>query len=421
MEPASTHPGPRARMPCLSGQYPEQVSQKTKPQLFRIPEVTFFEESASHIVRGSQFFVFTTAKIRARLVPVIYDSERKKFHFVRASSLQHGGNTAGAHPGNRVCPGGVAHFLPLLLSSSFIFAVSTTAVAQLHPASPASPLPDAPLPVIKHENSKSGACRVIPKSESSGIALSETGAGFIAALAAFPPPPAQPQIPAVTSAGTILAPRELPPCPPMPLINFYQRFINGPEVKPLTPKEKARLAVKNVLDPFNAVTILANAAISVGSDSHSDYGPGLHGFAKVVGVSYSEDMTGEFFGTFLIPSIVHQDPHYHRMPRATIKRRIFHAVTQVLWTQGDDGKGMLNYSNIVGFPIDLEIANLYVPGEKTNLPSTARRYAFGLALAPTDNFITEFLPDLARRIHVRVVLVQQIINQVAHTEPAGTL
>jgi hypothetical protein len=304
-----------------------------------------------------------------------------------------------------------------LLASFLIPAISL--VSAQHPVSPASPLPDAPLPVIKHENSKSGPCRVIPKSESAGIALSETGTGFIAGIAAFPPPPPapQPQTPAVTSTGTILAPFELPPCPPMPLINFYQRFINGPEVKPLTPKEKARLAVKNVLDPFNAVTILGNAAISVGSDSHSDYGPGLHGFAKVVGVSYSEDMTGEFVGTFLIPSIVHQDPHYHRMPHAPIKRRIFHAVAQVLWTQGDNGKGMVNYANLVGFPIDLEIANLYVPGERTNLPSTARRYAFGLALAPTDNFITEFLPDLARRIHVRVVLVQQIINQVAHTEP----
>jgi hypothetical protein len=211
----------------------------------------------------------------------------------------------------------------------------------------------------------------------------------------------------------------MPPCLPEPIVNFFQRFINGPEVKPLTPKEKARLAAKNLLDPFNAVTILANAAIAVGSDSHSDYGPGMHGFAKVVGVSYSEDMTGEFFGTFLIPSIVHQDPHYHRMPKGTIPRRILHAVTQVGWTQGDNGKGMLNYADIVGFPIDIEIANLYVPGEKTNLPSSAKRYAFGMALAPTDNFITEFLPDLARRIHVRIVLVQEIINQVARTEPGG--
>lgn len=298
-------------------------------------------------------------------------------------------------------------------------------------ASPAAPVPDAPLPIIKHENSKSGPCRVIPKSESAGIALTETGSGLIAALASFPPiePGSQPAAtgkpattgkPAATGKpATPVSPRELPPCLPPPIINFYQRFINGPEVKPLTPKEKAWLAAKNLLDPFNAVTIMGNAAVVVGSNSHSPYGPGMHGFAEVVGVSYSEDLTGEFFGTFLIPSIAHQDPHYHRMPHATIKRRILHAVTQVGWTQGDNGKGMPNYANIVGFPIDAEIANLYVPGEKTNLPSTTARVATGWALAPTDNFITEFLPDLAKRVHVRIVLVQEIINQVARTEPAG--
>lgn len=210
------------------------------------------------------------------------------------------------------------------------------------------------------------------------------------------------------------------PCPIyVPFINWYARFLDGPKVKPLTPKEKAWLAIRNVGDPFNAVTILGQSAISVAADSHSPYGPGMPGFARNVGVSYTEDITAEFFGTFLIPSVMHQDPHYHRMPQASIKHRIFHCILQVAWTQGDNGRGMLNYSDLVGFAIDDEIANLYVPGRETNLPASAARYSIGLATAPTDNFITEFLPDLARRIHVRVVLVQRIIDQVAKTNGAG--
>lgn len=310
-------------------------------------------------------------------------------------------------------------FVKVFVPCSLLLGVMPFVRGQAEPVNPATPLPKAPLPIIKRAQSMFGPCHVVVKSEVAGKALTATGASFLAAAAGFSPNEVAGQ--ALASGKPIEPGQELPPCSPIPLINFYQRFINGPEVKPLTPREKVRLAVKNVLDPFNAVTILANAAISVGSDSHSDYGPGIHGFAKVVGVSYSEDMTGEFFGTFLIPSLTHQDPHYHRMPNSTIPRRILHAITQVGWTQGDNGKGMVNYADIVGLPIDLEIANLYVPGERTNLPSTAIRYATGLALAPTDNFITEFLPDLARRIHVRIVLVQEIINQVAHTEPGGTL
>ena len=79
-------------------------------------------------------------------------------------------------------------------------------------------------------------------------------------------------------------------------------------------------------------------------------------------------MTGEFFGTFLIPSIFHQDPHYHRMPHAPIPRRILNAIVQVGWTQSDNGKGMPNYANLIGSPIDAEIANLYVPGMKPTCP-----------------------------------------------------
>lgn len=210
-----------------------------------------------------------------------------------------------------------------------------------------------------------------------------------------------------------------PPCVP-PIINWYMRFENGPQVKPLTPTEKGWLATKNLIDPFNVITILGEAGISVAADSHSPYGPGMPGWGRNVGVSFTEDLTGEFFGTFLIPSIVHQDPHYHRMPHASYKRRIFHAIDQVIWTQGDNGRGMLNYANLVGFGIDDEIANLYVPGRETNAAASAQRYAIGLATAPIDNFITEFLPDVAKHIHVQIVIVQRIINQVASKDSGGT-
>jgi hypothetical protein len=219
-------------------------------------------------------------------------------------------------------------------------------------------------------------------------------------------PTAQPGAPAVL-------------CPPQPSKNWFERFLTGPEVKPLTPKEKARLAVRNVIDPFNALTILGTSAIAVGADADSPYGPGMKGLGRNVGVSYTQDMTGEFFGTFLIPSIVHQDPHYHRMPNASIPRRVEHAIVQVVWTQGDNGREMVNYGSIVGFAIDEEIGDIYVPGQQRNLPATAERYATGLATAPIDNFVTEFLPDVARRIHVRVVLFQRIINQVARRETAA--
>lgn len=295
----------------------------------------------------------------------------------------------------------LAVFLPVILLVSSPEATVQAAV----PASQSTPLPEAPQAQPQRPP--------VPTPSLGPCELRDAGAAVASAAA----------IRALDAAGVAQpAPPTIKPaaCPPyIPVINWYARFLNGPQVKPLTPKEKAWLAIRNLGDPSNFVTIAGNSAIYIGSDSHTPYGPGLPGFFSNIGVSYSEDATGEFFGTFLIPSVVHQDPHYHRMPHATIPRRFLHTITQIAWTQGDNGRNMINYADLVGFAIDDEIANLYVPGEQTDLPASASRYGIGLATAPVDNLITEFLPDVASHIHVRIVLVQHIIDQVAKTGGAG--
>jgi hypothetical protein len=310
----------------------------------------------------------------------------------------------------RCQPRGVRAILSNAAASvSLATLVCLARVSGAQPSDPVpAPLPDAPQAKAAAPLPEAGACQI----RNAGGAAAAEGAARAIAIAGF------------GDIGAQLSAHPAPvtvPCPIyVPIVNWYARFLDGPKVKPLTPKEKAWLAVRNVVDPFNAITILGISGITIASDSHSPYGPGMHGFARSVGVSYSQDITGEFFGTFLIPSLVHQDPHYHREPGASIRHRILHCVAQVVWTQGDNGKGMINFSDLVGFAIEDEVSNLYVPGRATNLPSSAARYGIGLATAPTDNAITEFLPDIARHIHVQVVLVQRIIDQVAKTENGGT-
>ncbi|MFY9852867.1 MAG: hypothetical protein WAK26_03195 [Terracidiphilus sp.] len=289
--------------------------------------------------------------------------------------------------------------LLLLVAQLLLVPISASAgqAESPQPPPPNAPVPQPPAHVKPPTPGPCQASRSSSETAQAAVLGAVFGAGN-AAAGVNPQPGAQPA----------------EPCPPLtPFINWYARFIDGPKVKPMTPKEKAWLAVRDVADPFNTVTVLGTSAFTVGFDSHSAYGPGFNGFKRAVGVSYTEDMTAEFVGTFLIDSIMRQDPHYHRMPHSPIKRRIAHAIYTVVWTQGDNGRGMLNYSSLVGGAIEDEIGNLYVPGRETDLPASAERYGIGMATAPIDNFVTEFVPDVARRIHVRVVLIQRIINQVA--------
>jgi hypothetical protein len=199
----------------------------------------------------------------------------------------------------------------------------------------------------------------------------------------------------------------------------FDEYLQNNAIHIYTPRELAGIAWRGVADPFNLITIGATSAYSVATDSHSPYGPGMRGFAKLSGVALTQDMTGAFFGTFLIPSIDHQDPHYHRMPNASLVRRIAHCLYQPFWTDSDTGEGMVNYSTVVGSIADEAVDIAYVPYQQLGWGPSAERIATGWATDPIGNFVTEFVPDVARHINLNIVFVQRIVNRVAIEEGAG--
>jgi len=209
---------------------------------------------------------------------------------------------------------------------------------------------------------------------------------------------------------------------PVPCIveNPLRIVVNSEERQPLTSRQKGILAMRAVTDPFNLLVIVAEAGVGVGANSHSAYGPGLKGFGRLTGYQLLQDSQGEFFGTYFIPSLIHEDPRYRRMQNASVKRRIFHALARTVVAEHDNGRPMLNYATLLTYPISAELSNLYVPGVQGNGPDTVRRIAIGFATDPASNLIAEFLPDFARRIHVRSVFIQQIVNNMA-LNPVGTV
>ncbi len=200
---------------------------------------------------------------------------------------------------------------------------------------------------------------------------------------------------------------------------LFAEYLRHNAIHIYTPAELARLAAHSVADPFNLLTIAGTSAYSVAIDAHSPYGPGMTGWAKFSGVSLTQDMTGEFFGTFLIPSIDHEYPHYIRMPNAPLVRRIAHCIYQPFWTVSDMGQGMPNYSNVVGGIADEAVNIMYVPYQQVGWGPSAERIATAWATDPIGNFITEFVPDLARHVNFNIVFVQRIIDRVAVEEGGG--
>ena len=245
---------------------------------------------------------------------------------------------------------------------------------------------------------------------------------------------AQTAKPAPTQIATPAA--SLPPCPKkakkgrvpiifMPLTqpscaDPLQFIVDTGHVPPLSVKQKGILATRDVTDPFNLMTIGFFSAVSIAADAHTVYGPGFAGWGRESGYSLGEDIQSEFTGTFVIPSLTHEDPRYHRMPGASVSRRIKHALIHTLVSQHDDGSLMPNYATLINYPLSAEISNLYVPNVGTNVVSTTRRILAGYATDPIGPLLAEFLPDFAKRVHIHVIFAQQILNHMAPGSGEGS-
>jgi hypothetical protein len=261
------------------------------------------------------------------------------------------------------------------------------------PSSPSTELPDAPDPAQAQQEDVVAVAEASFKATGDGA----HSCGVFSAMKVVYVDPSRYDVPK--------------PC--TELIYPYQRFLTSNIVIPMTWQQKGYLALHDLADPVNFGTILGISAITVGADSHSAYGPGLKGFGKSVGVSYLQDATGQFFGAFAIPVVAHQDPRYFRMPHAPFTKRLVYSISRTVVSRSDSGKSMPNYATLLNYPIGAELANLYVPGIHPDGPSTVKRIFTGYALDPVNSLINEFLPDVASHVHVRIIVVQRILNNVA--------
>jgi hypothetical protein len=238
-----------------------------------------------------------------------------------------------------------------------------------------------------------------------------------------PPPKPIPPCDTINQVNVFLKPAERPVVgekrgQPCIQTDPVQPIVSAKNLPALTWQQKGQLAGRDIIDPFNLFTIAAYSGIVIGINSHTAYGPGLKGTGMLTGYSLLEDAQGEFFGTFAIPSLVHEDPRYYRMPGRPIGKRILHALSHTVVTRHDDGSPMPNYATLLTYPISAELSNLYVPGVADSGPSTGKRIALGLATDPAGALVAEFLPDIAKRIHIRIIFVQQILQQVVDGAPS---
>jgi hypothetical protein len=128
-----------------------------------------------------------------------------------------------------------------------------------------------------------------------------------------------------------------------------------------------------------------------------DYGFGFHGFVRRYGSLLADSRANSFFGTFLFPSLLHQEDHYFRLgPESSPWRRATHALKQVMIAHGRDGDDVFNSSLMLTTILSKSLENAYYPQDQRDFARTIDRVGLSVLDRAQANVSAEFLPDIER-------------------------
>jgi hypothetical protein len=167
--------------------------------------------------------------------------------------------------------------------------------------------------------------------------------------------------------------------------------------KPLTPREKFRIAT---LDSFDRGTVALGvlfAAESQFTDSNPSFGQGVRGYAHYLGTAYADFVIGDYMTEAIFPTLLHQDPRYFRRGTGSGWSRFGYAVDQIFWTHNDSGRGQFNFSEIAGNSTAVAISVAYYPDNR-DVTGGVSKLGSQLGVDMVSNILKEFWPDLERKV-----------------------
>ena len=124
----------------------------------------------------------------------------------------------------------------------------------------------------------------------------------------------------------------------------------------------------------------------------------MKGYGKRYGAALADNESGAFFGRFLFPVLLHEDPRYLRSNSEGIKARAAYAVSRVLVTHDDSGRKRPNYSLVFSAVAASTLANAYYPREYRGFGDTMGRAGGALLGTAEMNLLREFWPDINRKL-----------------------
>ena len=171
----------------------------------------------------------------------------------------------------------------------------------------------------------------------------------------------------------------------------------------LNSVQKFELATDKTLVPSRFLGSAFTAAIGQARDSLPGYGQGWSGYGKRFGSSVASTASNNMFGTFLLPSILHQDPRYFVKMYGSPGSRIQYALTRIVITRRDDGRPTFNWSGLVGGMMAEGLANSYLPDGERTAGKTFSRFGIRMGFSALSSVVKEYWPTIFRSLGINKI------------------
>jgi len=170
--------------------------------------------------------------------------------------------------------------------------------------------------------------------------------------------------------------------------------------QPFRSRDKFMLAVNNSVSLSTIGAALVGAAYGQAIDSPEGYGQGGEGYAKRFGSGMARAASENLFGTFLIASVLHEDPRFYVKKNLSFAEAVKYSAVRVAITRSDSGNRTVNFAGLLG-PLAGEIlANTYFPEGSRDFESTAIRYASDLGWRFGGNLLRQYWPKINRKLRL---------------------
>jgi hypothetical protein len=181
------------------------------------------------------------------------------------------------------------------------------------------------------------------------------------------------------------------------IIPNYRTSPSLSDYKPLTTREKFKLATEDSFDRGTAALGVLFGADGQLTNANRSFGQGAAGFGRYVGASYGDFVIGDYMTEAVFPTLLHQDPRYFRRGTGSGWSRLGYAMGQTFWTHRDSGGMQFNYSEIVGNSASVAISNAYYTDDR-DARDAVSKLGTQIGVDMAANVLKEFWPDIQRKL-----------------------